>query len=84
MIHRDAADADPSGFGQGSTFLGFANVTTDAGGNANFTVTVPIPVLPGQFISATATDPGNNTSEFSAAVTVAPDSGAPVSSTTLP
>ena len=57
--------ADPSGFGQGQTFLGTATATTDASGNANFTVTVSTPVPSGQpFISATATDPNGNTSEF--------------------
>jgi beta-lactamase superfamily II metal-dependent hydrolase len=56
---------DPSGFGEGETFLGSTMVTTDTIGNANFAVTFPTPVPSGQFITATATDPGNNTSEFS-------------------
>jgi hypothetical protein len=39
-------------------------VVTDDDGNAAFTFTVTIPVDLGQFIAATATDPGNNTSAF--------------------
>ena len=57
--------ADPSGFGQGQTYLGFATVTTDASGNAGFDVTFPTPAGAGPFITATATDPNGNTSEFS-------------------
>jgi uncharacterized repeat protein (TIGR01451 family)/CSLREA domain-containing protein len=57
---------NPSGFGDGQTFLGFDSVTTDASGNANFSITltgVTVPV--GSSITSTATDPNNNTSEFS-------------------
>jgi trimeric autotransporter adhesin len=56
---------DVSGNGEGQSFLGFATVTTDSGGNMSFgPVTVPVPS--GQkLITATATDPANNTSEFS-------------------
>jgi hypothetical protein len=63
------AAPDMSGFGQGQKFLGFVDVTTDAGGNAAFTANVGA-VPAGQFLSATATDPQNNTSEFSAVVQV--------------
>jgi hypothetical protein len=61
---------NPSGYGEGERFLGSTAVTTDSDGNAAFTFTVPIPVDPGQFVSATATDPANNTSQFSACVEV--------------
>ncbi len=63
--------ADPSGFGEGQTFLGFTNVTTDGAGDAAFTATLPGTVSIGQFVSATATDPAGNTSEFSLDVTAA-------------
>ena len=56
--------ADPSGHGEGQTFLGSITVTTDATGKATFSkLLAAVPV--GQFITATATDPFNDTSEFS-------------------
>ena len=55
---------DPSGFGEGQALLGSTTVTTDGSGDASFTVTFPTPVPEGQFVTATATDPDNNTSEF--------------------
>jgi len=51
---------------EGERFLGFANVATDASGNAVFGVTLAASVTAGEFVTATATDPTNNTSEFSA------------------
>ncbi len=57
---------DPLGFGQGKRFLGFQEVTTDADGNATIGVTLPAGgVVAGEALSATATDPNGNTSEFS-------------------
>ena len=58
-------ECDPSGYGEGETFLGFIDVTTDGSGNVAFTVTFPDTVPGGHFITATATDPNSNTSEFS-------------------
>ena len=55
--------ADPSGFGQGTTYLGSAVATTDATGHASFSSAIASN-LAGQFLSATATDPKGNTSEF--------------------
>ena len=56
--------ADPSGYGQGQTYLGqLTGVKTDASGNASFTFVAPVAVA-GEFLSATATDPDGNTSEF--------------------
>ncbi len=60
------AAPDPSGFGEGQTFLGAATVGTDAGGHFAGTVHVPGVVPAGQKVAATATDPAGNTSEFSA------------------
>ena len=58
-------DADPSGYGQGKTYLGqLIGVQTDASGNANFTFNAS-DNLSGQYFSATATDSFGNTSEFS-------------------
>ena len=59
---------DPSNNGQGRTFLGTTTVTTDTSGNASFTFSTASVTL-GEFVSATATDPNGNTSEFSADAT---------------
>jgi PKD repeat protein len=59
---------DPSGFGEGEIFLGSTVTTTNSSGDVSFTVTFT-PAIPGeQFITATATDPNGNTSEFSECV----------------
>ena len=65
--------ADPSGFGEGETFIGDATVITDGNGDATFTV-VFAGVPAGEAITATATDIAGNTSEFSGAITVEPHS----------
>jgi CSLREA domain-containing protein len=57
---------DSSGNGEGQTYLGFTNVTTDGSCNASFNVTLPVAVSPQTRLTATATDPAGNTSEFSA------------------
>ncbi len=62
--------ANASGYGEGKTYLGDTSVTTDSSGNASFSVTVPVGSLVGQVLSATATDPNNNTSEFSEDITI--------------
>lgn len=59
---------DASGNGEGQVFLGFANVTTNGSGDAAINVTLPVNVALGHVVAATATDAGNNTSEFSACV----------------
>jgi hypothetical protein len=65
-----SATCDPSGNGEAETYLGTAQVTTDAGGNAAFDVTLPVTVPVGQSITATATDNSGNTSELSACTIV--------------
>jgi hypothetical protein len=55
---------------QGETFLGAINATTGNGGTVNFTAGLGSTVPEGAFITATATDPGGNTSPFSSPVTV--------------
>jgi hypothetical protein len=60
--------SDPSGFGEGQIFLGFKNVTTDSTGNISFTASFPQPSGGQRLVTATATDPAGNTSEFSASV----------------
>lgn len=61
--------ADPSGFGEGETYLGSLSVTTSAGGSALFTASLPAIPL-GNVVSATATSPAGDTSEFSNALAV--------------
>jgi CSLREA domain-containing protein/uncharacterized repeat protein (TIGR01451 family) len=56
---------DPSGHGEGQTLIGSEIVTTDVSGNVSFTATFSGTYLADHFITATATDPDNNTSEFS-------------------
>ena len=59
-------DVEPTGFGEGRTLLGASTVTTNASGHADFTASLPVPLINGQLISATATNSiNNNTSEFS-------------------
>lgn len=60
------ATCNATGFGEGQTFLGSHQVTTGANGIAAFTAQLTGVILPvGAVVTATATDPGNNTSEFS-------------------
>ena len=57
---------DPSSFGEGRAYLGqLTDVMTGADGNATFAATLAGTVSPTQFVTATATDPAGNTSEFS-------------------
>jgi hypothetical protein len=65
--------ADPSGFGEGELYLGSTTLATDSSGNANFSVSLPAgnPFGDGTasgYFTATATDPGGSTSEFSQAL----------------
>ncbi|MGD9636043.1 MAG: beta strand repeat-containing protein, partial [Pirellulales bacterium] len=54
--------------GDGENYLGSALVTTDASGLATFSVALPLPPSGADYITATATDGSNNTSEFSNAI----------------
>ena len=57
----------PLGSGEGQNFLGAASVTTNASGNGSFDVSFPIGTG-APHVTATATDPDGNTSEFSTAL----------------
>jgi hypothetical protein len=61
---------NPSGHGEGETFLTSSSVLTDENGNASFTIHLPEVVSVGGFLTATATSPTFDTSEFSACVPV--------------
>jgi hypothetical protein len=62
--------SSPGDASSGEQYLGSVTVTTDADGNASFTATFDSAVDPGLFLTATATDPNNNTSQFSAGAEV--------------
>jgi hypothetical protein len=68
------ATANPSGFGEGGQLLGSAAVTTNAAGTAAFMATFAAAAPAGQAVSATATDPGGNTSAFAQDITLASQS----------
>ncbi|MBW4565401.1 MAG: DUF4347 domain-containing protein [Mojavia pulchra JT2-VF2] len=68
----------PTGYGEGQTYLGSVDVTTNDLGNASFTANLTTSVPLGHFITATATDANNNTSEFSQGVTVTKPYNAPI------
>ncbi len=56
---------DPAGYGEGQTYIGGADVTTNSSGNYSFNVTFPVSVPVGYFVTGTAADGVGNTSEFS-------------------
>jgi hypothetical protein len=62
---------------EGETYLGSADVSTDASCVGTFFTNVPVVLLPGQRVAAVATDPLGNTSEFSQAIVLSatPQSG---------
>lgn len=65
-------DCDPSGYGEGEDYLGSSTVFTDANGNVTFALTVSGRVTQAGDVTATATDPLGNTSEFSPCMLVGP------------
>jgi hypothetical protein len=64
-----SATGDPSGYGEGTAYVGATTVTTDASGNGVFTFSGTIPA--GQKFTATATGTEAGTSEFSQFVAAA-------------
>jgi CSLREA domain-containing protein len=58
---------DLTGYGQGQTYLGFKSVPTNGSGNVTFSQSFP-PIGAEQRVTATATDPNGNTSEFCGAI----------------
>ncbi len=56
--------ASASGFGEGQTLIGSDVVPSDANGLVTFTYPMSADTAPGEWISATATDPAGDTSEF--------------------
>ena len=74
-----ACSSFPREFLQGRTYIGSVPATTDGSGNAPFNVATLAATENGARISATATDPAGNTSEFSQRLPFAIDirSGSP-------
>lgn len=68
---------DGTGQGEGERPIGTAMVVTDSSGDVGFEVTVPYETPLDHFVTATATDPAGNSSEFSPCMSVvdAPISG---------
>jgi hypothetical protein len=62
----EVSACDPSGNGEGRTWLGSTQATTDSSGNASWSQTVTRTVPTDHFVTATATDPNGSTSELSA------------------
>ena len=63
----DSSSCDSSGFGEGAQYAGSTTVTTNGAGHATFSFsTTGVTVGESDVITATATDPAGNTSEFSA------------------
>jgi len=60
---------DPSGFGEGETYLGSTTATSSGGCSYTFSFTTSSPLAAGRVVTATATDPSGNTSEFSGFLT---------------
>ena len=61
---------DPSGHGEGQTYLGSTIATTDGTCNATFNAVLEVALQDGSVVTATATDSNGNTSEFSNCVLV--------------
>jgi len=55
----------PNAYVQGEELVGTVQATTDAGGVATIDFPLPSPLVAGQGVTAIATDPAGNTSEFS-------------------
>jgi hypothetical protein len=65
LFANPACLSRPHDYFQGETYLGSLQVTTDGSGDATFATDVAFVLEAGQPVTATATDPGGNTSEFS-------------------
>ncbi len=78
LFASPACPRHPWDYLQAETYLGSLQAATDTFGNASFAADVPVVLAPGQPVTATATDPFGNTSEFSQRIVFAlePRSGA--------
>jgi hypothetical protein len=60
-----SSSPDPSVHGEGETYLGSTTAVPGSGCSYTFSLTTSSPVTTGHVVTATATDPTGNTSEFS-------------------
>ncbi|HEU4389479.1 MAG TPA: hypothetical protein VFV34_16870, partial [Blastocatellia bacterium] len=75
------SDCDPTGFGEGETYIGSTTVATNGAGNGSFSASFA--AVGCLSVTATATDPDGNTSEFSNCINEAPSVSCGVATTTL-
>ena len=61
---------DGSGYGEGASYIGQSLISTDSAGDDAFMEFFSVAVPIGHYVTATATDSGGNTSEFSACIEV--------------
>ncbi len=65
LFSNPACQRRPQDYLQGENYLGSLQATTDGFGDATFATDVPFVLQAGESVTATATDPDGNTSEFS-------------------
>jgi hypothetical protein len=75
----------PREFLEAETYIGSTQVTTDGSGKFEYDVTLPVAVEAGARVTATATDPAGNTSEFSQRIifSISPTSGSGAGGTAI-
>ncbi len=71
-------ECDPSGVGEGQTYIGYTDVMTGAAGSVSFTHTIAGSFPSGTIVTATSTDEDGNTSGFSECITSFDATEAPV------
>jgi len=84
-FYADACSNFPREFLEGEQWIGTTQVTTNGGGDATFDQVLPVATAATARITATATDPNGNTSEFSQglAFSSSPPSGPPAGGTSV-
>ena len=84
-FYADACSNFPREFLEGEEWIGTTQVTTDGSGDATFDAVLPVATAATARITATATDPNGNTSEFSQglAFSASPASGPTAGGTTV-
>ena len=84
-FYADACSNLPREFLEGETWIGTTQVTTDGNGDASFDEVLLVATAAGSQVTATATDPSGNTSEFSQglAFSSSPTSGPTTGGTTI-